>query len=118
MEATTERPEPVGPIARPDIVPDGYIVSLKSYLTPSEVQAHCDMIRGLCASVATTTSGDETFQPSILQFSMTSQATTTAALSDTETVGESLCGYAGVFTPEIVQKISESQEVFCPRRSD
>jgi hypothetical protein len=96
---------------RTDIVPNGYIISLKPYLAPTEADAHCAKIRELCSPAATALDEGAGGEPSaFFTFGMGPEGVATDTVDDS-TPRDTLRGYTGIFTPEVLQTIQQSNEV-------
>jgi hypothetical protein len=97
---------------KPDIIPDQFIVTLKPFLTSSEVDAHCTQIRDLCSAVGTTSS-DSGAAPlaSFLTFGIGNSEGVSTVSAEDSTPQDTLRGYSGVFTGEVLDAVRKSNEV-------
>lgn len=99
---------------RPDIIPDRYIVTLKHYLTASEASAHCSKIQELCSKASTTSTQDAGTTPkSFLTFGIRGGDEVEAASTEGSSSGDSrFHGYATMLTPDMLETVKGSHEVF------
>jgi len=100
---------------KPDIIPDRFIVTLKPFLTSSEVGAHCARIRDLCSPVGITSTDDGAAPLStFLTFGLGGSEGVSTASAEDLNLQDTLRGYSGVFTGEVLETVQKSNEVTQP----
>jgi hypothetical protein len=97
---------------KPDIIPDRFIVTLKPFLTSSEVDTHCARIRDLCSPVGITSTDDGAAPLStFLTFGLGGSEGVSTASAEDSNPQDTLRGYSGFFTGEVLETVQKSNEV-------